>query len=134
MPASSDPLQLRVKATPEVVAGVRRTVASYARELGCVSEVSDLELAISEVVTNAVLHAYPDPPPGEVEVIATPEPDNGLKVTVTDNGLGMRPRPDSPGLGLGLPTIVALTASTSVAAAPGGGTELCMAFVKPPVS
>ena len=63
------------------------------------------------------------PAPSRVDV----EWDGGdLRVTVRDKGCGMAPRMDSPGAGLGLPLIASLADSFSVAAPPGGGTEVCM--------
>ena len=60
-------------------------------------------VAVSEAVTNAVVHAYVDAPaPGEVEVFAKRDPDDGLEVHVSDEGRGMMPRRDSPGIGVGL--------------------------------
>jgi serine/threonine-protein kinase RsbW/stage II sporulation protein AB (anti-sigma F factor) len=128
MTAVPDPLQLRVPARPEVVAGVRRSVTSYARDVGGVTALGDLELAVSEVVTNAVLHAYVEQEPGDVEVLAEREPDNGLKVTVSDRGRGICPRTDSPGLGLGLPLVARLATSFEMQSPPGGGSRVCMHF------
>jgi serine/threonine-protein kinase RsbW/stage II sporulation protein AB (anti-sigma F factor) len=115
-------------ARPDAVASARRDATRAARELGVEAErLADLVLAVSEAVTNVVLHAYRQGPPGDVHVDVRREGD-GVRVTVTDQGAGMRPRPDSPGLGLGLPLIARLSASLEVATGDAGGTRLCMTF------
>ena len=92
----------------------------------------DLTLAVTEAVTNAVLHAFIDRAPGTIRVPRRPAPDE-LTVVVTDDGRGMQPRADSPGLGLGLPTIGRLAALVDLREPPGGGTELSMTFATPGV-
>ncbi len=115
-------------ARPEAVARARRDVAQAAGELGVdPGRLADLLLAVSEAVTNAVLHAYRDRAPGGVRLELRREGDE-VRVTVADEGAGMRPRPDSPGLGLGLPLIARLSASLEVATGETGGTRLCMSF------
>ena len=52
-----------------------------------------LELAISEIVTNAVRHGRPG---GEILLAATPKEDY-LCVQVTDDGAGFVPRPGALG-------------------------------------
>ena len=61
-------------------------------------------LAVSEVVTNAVIHGYRDRPGGVVAVEGRQWGDR-LHLSVADRGGGMAPRVDSPGLGLGLPLV-----------------------------
>ena len=84
-------------------------------------------LAVSEAVSNVVVHGYRDSAPGAFTVSV--EWDGGeLRVIVRDEGCGMSPRTDSPGAGLGLPLIATLADSVSVVAAPEGGTEVSMTF------
>ena len=84
-------------------------------------------LAVSEAVSNVVVHSYRDTGPGAFTVSVEWTGDE-LRVTVRDEGCGMAPRMDSPGAGLGLPLIASLTERFSVTAPPGGGTEVCMTF------
>ena len=56
----------------------------------------DLALAVTEAVTNSVVHAFIDREPGIVRAHIQAAPDE-LVVVVTDNGRGMQPRADSPG-------------------------------------
>ena len=86
------------------------------------------KLAVSEAVTNAVVHAYVDAPrPGLVRVAASIEGDS-LLVEVCDDGSGMMPRLDSPGLGVGLPVIADMADTLDIGNSVRGGTRLRMSF------
>src|SRR5436190_1627025 len=58
-------LELRTQATPAAVPGVRRAVVDFA-ELHGVGVGPDVALAVSEAITNAVLHAYREEQAGPV--------------------------------------------------------------------
>jgi anti-sigma regulatory factor (Ser/Thr protein kinase) len=106
----------------------RREVEADAREHGAVDP-DGIALAVSEAVTNVVVHAYIDAPePGDVEVFAERHPGDGLEIQVCDDGRGMRPRRDSPGLGVGLPIVARLAQRFRVETRPGGGTAVSMLF------
>jgi anti-sigma regulatory factor (Ser/Thr protein kinase) len=121
-------LELRTHATPAAVPGVRRAVVDFA-ELHGVGVAPDVALAVSEAITNAVLHAYRGDRSGEVRVVACAEPGR-LVVVVRDYGCGMSPNPDSPGLGLGLAVIGRLATELNIERPDdGGGTRLRMCFV-----
>jgi stage II sporulation protein AB (anti-sigma F factor) len=53
---------------------------------------------VSEAVTNAIVHAYPDGAPGQVRLEAWLD-DELLTVVVADDGVGMSSGRGSPGLG-----------------------------------
>jgi anti-sigma regulatory factor (Ser/Thr protein kinase)/PAS domain-containing protein len=115
------------------VATVRNGVRRFARAHGASEELLiDLALAVTEAVTNAIVHAYVDQAPGVVRTRIEAAPDE-LIVTVADDGRGMQPRPDSPGLGLGLPTIARLTSTMDMHSPEGGGTVVTMTFAAPGV-
>jgi anti-sigma regulatory factor (Ser/Thr protein kinase) len=123
-------LELRLQASPAAVPGVRRAVVDFA-ELHGVGHGPDIALAVSEAVTNAVLHGYRDGSTGDVRVVACAEPDR-LVVVVRDYGCGMSPHPDSPGLGLGLSVIGRLTTEMNIERPEnGGGMRLRMHFANP---
>jgi len=123
-------LELRTPATPAAVPGVRRAVVDFA-ELHRVGHAPDVALAVSEAVTNAVLHGYRDDAGGDVRVVACAEPQR-LVVVVRDYGVGMSPHPNSPGLGLGLSVIGRLTTEMNIERPEeGGGTRLRMHFANP---
>jgi serine/threonine-protein kinase RsbW len=123
----SAPLRLTVDAIPDNVAGVREAVVSYAKAAG-IADVWAVALAISEAVTNVVVHAYRDRAVGQVRVVAEHPPDDGLIVTVEDEGGGFVPRDDSPGMGLGLAVVAQLAEAFEVAAGHRGGTLVRMTF------
>lgn len=122
-------LQDCVAARPENIAPLRRAVVAYAAEHGASAlQRENVALAVSEAISNAVLHAYIGREPGEVEVDAW-FADELLHVIVTDDGAGMRPRPDSPGLRMGLSLIGLVTERLEVEGRVGGsGTRVRMTF------
>ena len=120
-------LRLEVPALPDHVAGVRRAIVEYAEGLG-VSDTWSIALAVSEAVTNAVLHAYADGAPGPVCVLAHARSRRELRVVVEDDGGGLLPRPDSPGIGLGLPLLAQLTRALKIETRREGGTRVSMSF------
>ena len=91
-------------------------------------QLTGVKLAVSEAVTNVVMHAYVDAEqPGEVRLLAVVR-DGRVLVTISDDGCGMVPRLDSPGLGVGLPFIANASDSLDIQRSDAGGTELRMAF------
>lgn len=119
-------IDVRLAATPGSLAVIRRALVAFAAGQD-MPDPQAIGLAVTEAVTNVVLHAYPPGSVGDVRVVACAEPDQ-LVVVVRDWGTGMRPRPDSPGLGIGLPTIASLASAFDVEAADGVGTLLRMHF------
>jgi serine/threonine-protein kinase RsbW/stage II sporulation protein AB (anti-sigma F factor) len=109
---STPALDVRLPAVPGAASDARRAVHAVAA--GHVADSYAVALAVSEAVTNVVVHAYrdrdsdADVEPGQVHVTVTVE-GHDLLVAVTDEGMGMTPRPDSPGAGLGLPIIATLS-------------------------
>ena len=93
-------LDVDLPAEPRSASRARRAVLDSLR--GIAVDRDAIGVVVSEAVTNAVLHAYPEREPGWVHVQASID-DDGVAVSVADDGLGMRPRTDSPGIGLGLP-------------------------------
>ena len=108
---------------------MRAEVAAFVVAAGVADPLlSSVKLAVSEAVTNVVLHAYAGADePGEVRLCARVEDDH-VHVTVSDDGCGMVPRLDSPGLGVGLPFIAHSSDTLDIGHNDGGGTELRMSF------
>jgi len=121
------PLELDVPASPEVVGDIRQAVSAFAERVG-VRDVWAVGLAVSEAVTNVVVHAYRGQDPGRIALTAEHPPDDGLVVTVQDTGGGLAPRSDSPGLGLGLSLVAQLADAIELSVPPAGGTRLWMCF------
>jgi anti-sigma regulatory factor (Ser/Thr protein kinase) len=123
-------LQLTVLSKPENIAILRHGLAGLAEELGASPDlVDDVKTAVSEAVTNAVVHGYPESS-GPIEVAARVV-GRRLEVVVRDSGAGIQPRPlteDETSLRVGLALIGALSDEFVVRGEEGVGTELRMIF------
>jgi serine/threonine-protein kinase RsbW len=97
-------------ARPEHVGLLRAAVVRFARARGATpKQCEQIALAVSEALSNSVLHAYVGRDhPGPVTVEGWWK-DRTLTVVVCDEGCGMVPRLDSPGLGIGLPLIAQMS-------------------------
>jgi len=89
-------------------------------------ELAAVQLAVSEALTNAVVHAYDDDP-GQIDVAAWLAAGE-LWVLVADDGHGLRPPGDRPGLRLGLGLISQLSDGFALVNRSCGGAELRMRF------
>jgi serine/threonine-protein kinase RsbW len=124
-------IELEVDAVPACVGRLRAAVRDFAAAHGAGPDLlADIVLAVSEAVTNALIHAFVGRDAGHVLMTARAGVDE-LVVGVLDDGRGMRPRTDSPGMGIGLPTIGRLASSVEIRGRPGGGTEVTMSFAAP---
>jgi serine/threonine-protein kinase RsbW len=119
-------LELRLDAKPKSVAIVRRELGAFV-DAHFIGASPDIALAVSEAVSNVVLHAYRDDRAGSVRVVACVRPTE-LVVVVRDYGCGMRPHPESPGAGLGLSIIGAATSGMNVERPEDGGTRIRLRF------
>jgi anti-sigma regulatory factor (Ser/Thr protein kinase) len=122
-------LAISVPSTPEAIAEIRNAVCQFAQSRGFHDEkVEAIKLAVSEAVTNAVLHGYSDHP-GQITVVAELEDRGGLQVVIADKGRGMLPHRDSDGLGLGVPIMSTLADHVDITSPTDqGGTEVHMHF------
>ncbi len=114
----------------------RMTVSSFCMQFDpTIEQINDIKTAVSEAVTNCVVHAYPDSI-GTVYITAVIR--NGvLKITVKDKGVGI---PDvqkamepmyttdagSERAGLGFAVMQAFMDKVKVYSAPGKGTRVVM--------
>jgi anti-sigma regulatory factor (Ser/Thr protein kinase) len=102
-------------------------MVAFAVAAGFASErVDGLRLAVSEALSNVVVHAYPDQP-GEIHLTASAA-EGELWILIADDGVGLWPRIDGPGLGLGLALIAHEADELTIAKRASGGTELRMRF------
>jgi serine/threonine-protein kinase RsbW len=130
MPRATHSLDESYAADPESVGRARSDLARFAAAAGAnTALVDDVRLAVSEAVTNAVLHGYRGSP-GRVQ-IAAGATDQELWIVVCDAGCGMQLSTDRPGLGLGLGLIAQVTDHMTIVPRPAGGTELRMRFDLP---
>jgi anti-sigma regulatory factor (Ser/Thr protein kinase) len=126
--ASSRTLDVALEATPGAVPEARRAVSAVAVAGGAKGEVLDrISLAVSEAVTNAVVHAYGDSPAGSIQLLAAAA-EGELSVLVADDGCGLGQAPQSPGLGLGMGVIEYSVDSLAISTRASGGTIVEMRF------
>jgi serine/threonine-protein kinase RsbW len=115
-------------ALPESVPVARRALAAVAAMAGAGGErLEEIRLAVSEALTNAVVHAYRNHDAGRFHVTAAVA-SGELWVLIGDDGRGMHARNDSDGLGIGLALISGLSDDFTIVTRASGGTEVQMRF------
>ncbi|MGE5560071.1 MAG: anti-sigma F factor [Chloroflexota bacterium] len=127
-------LRLEFPALPANVALARVCVAVFASQLDPdVTDLDDVKLAVSEAVTNAVVHAYQGGQ-GMVRIIATMSGDS-LTVVVEDDGRGIADvaqarqpsfSTDPDRMGLGFAFMDSSMDEVDVNSAPGQGTRVTL--------
>lgn len=119
-----------VEVEPEAgnVAGVRRFLAERCRDWGCSDIIEDAQLVVSELVTNALIHA------GTRCEFRAGLTEAALRLQVTDGGRGT-PDPRATGgddeHGRGLHLVSVLCAAWGVEALPGGGKVVWAELLRP---
>lgn len=114
----------------------RAAVASFAAQMDpTLNELEDIKTAVSEAVTNAIVHAYPDSL-GKVQVKARVCPGNVLEVTIRDHGRGIpdvekarQPMYTTGGeerSGMGFTIMESFMDQLAVRSVPGRGTTVVM--------
>ena len=114
----------------------RAAVACFAAQLDpTLAEIGDIKTAVSEAVTNAVVHAYPDKL-GTVQVRVRILPDERLEIVVKDHGIGIAdvaqartPLYTTGGeerSGMGFTIMESFMSSLQVTSKPGKGTTVHM--------
>ena len=130
MQVVTDTFDRSYQATPASVGRVRAEVAAFAAANGVApARVDDIRLAVSEAVTNAVIHGYRERS-GTVHVTAE-HADGALSISIRDFGCGMRPRllrSGGTGMGVGLVLIGRLVSELALAPQGGEGTDVRMRF------
>lgn len=125
---------LEMPGRPENVSLARLLVAQVAAQLQfTVADIEEIKIAVSEAVTNAVVHGYGEAGgPVRVEVGATAA---GLEVVVLDHGRGIANldlarqsaySTDPERMGLGFSFMESFMDSVEVESAPGAGTRVVM--------
>jgi stage II sporulation protein AB (anti-sigma F factor) len=114
----------------------RSAAACFAAQLDpTLEELGDIKTAVSEAVTNAIVHAYPDRI-GKVQLKLRLFPDNSLELSVKDWGVGI-PDPDkareplyttggAERSGMGFTIMESFTDSLRLRSTPGRGTTVVM--------
>lgn len=123
---SNSQIKLSFPSEPASVTELRHRAAAFAAEQGAPAElVADVNLAVSEAVTNAVKYAGSTGEAGDLEFSAAAI-DNWLELRLTDKGENFG-RGSSDGLGLGL-TIIARLCDDLKIVQEGKGTSVLMRF------
>jgi serine/threonine-protein kinase RsbW len=122
-------LTLQAPAAPEAIGQLRHRVVAYAAEIGVNEAARDaIGLAVSEALTNIVVHAY-DGDRGTMTVEAWRDGTEELVILVLDEGHGLAPRAASPGLGLGLGLMAQMADAFLIASRDGtAGTMVSLRF------
>ena len=112
----------------------RAAVAAFAAQLDpTLAELGDIKTAVSEAVTNAVVHAYPDAI-GTVQVRVRILPDERLEIAVKDHGVGIADVARQPMYttggeersGMGFTIMESFMDTLRVKSVPGRGTTVTM--------
>jgi anti-sigma regulatory factor (Ser/Thr protein kinase) len=118
-------------AEPSAVSQLRRQAVEFASRGGASDDVTQaIALAVSETVTNAVVHAYDGDDGGQVRVSCHVDGERFI-VEVVDEGVGLGQPRDSSGVGHGLAMVGALAQRLEIGPGPGParrGTAVTMAF------
>ena len=81
-------IEIRFKSLPENEAFARTCVAAFCLQLNpTLDEIGDIKTAVSEAVTNCVVHAYPNKA-GEIIMEMLCE-NNKIHIAIKDNGVGI---------------------------------------------
>ena len=114
----------------------RSAVACFAAQMDpTLEELGDIRTAVSEAVTNCIVHAYPDEL-GTITLRCRILKDNTLDIVVKDRGVGiadvekaMQPMFTTGGAersGMGLTIMDSLMSSMTITSIPGKGTTVHM--------
>ena len=129
-------MKLEISAISVNESFARVTVAAFAAQLDpTVDEITELKTAVSEAVTNSVIHGYDCN--GGVVTISAELFDNGITVTVEDNGLGIddvtkartplfTTKPAEGRSGMGFTVMEMFMDTVEVTSQAGAGTKVCM--------
>lgn len=130
-------MQLQFLGCPENESFARVVIAAFAVQLSpTVSEIADIKTAVSEAVTNAIVHGY-EGTQGMVSLCASYTPDGELMIEVADHGKGipdvaqaMAPfyttRPQEERSGMGFAVMQTFMDDVEVSSALGEGTVVRM--------
>ena len=124
---NSNSLKMVFRNRPENEKIVRTTAAVFASVLDpTLEEISDFKTAVSEAVTNAIIHAYPKTG-GDIEAYFKRE-DKKITVLITDVGKSMQPLYSTlhtqERSGMGFTFMEAFADEVKVKSVPGKGTTV----------
>ncbi|BCJ48259.1 hypothetical protein GCM10010168_26190 [Actinoplanes ianthinogenes] len=114
------PLRLELPAAPGAVTRIKTEVRAWLRQVDpSPRDVDQIVLAVTELVANAIEHAYPPGQPGPVRIEIDLGVDGVLTLTVADEGIWDEPGTTPPSLsGRGLWLVGAVLDDVSIAHPP----------------
>ncbi len=130
-------MRLEFLSLPENESFARVAVSAFAVQLNPTLDVlADIKTAVSEAVTNAIVHGYENEP-GTVTIVSSLRSDGVLEVSVSDRGRGiadiqqaMQPffttQPEKERSGMGFSVMQTFMDRVTVESAPGEGTTVRM--------
>lgn len=133
-------LKLEIPGKSRNEAFARVVVAAFAAQADpTIDEISDVKTAVSEAVTNAIIHGYENNPSGTILLSATLA-GRRLEITVVDYGVGIEDvemarqplytsKPELERSGMGFTIMENFMDEFSVVSLPGQGTTVTMAKV-----
>lgn len=87
---SNNKMKLEFLAKSENEGFARVTVAAFVSQLDpTIDEIEDVKTAVSEAVTNAIIHGYENNEDGIIQIIASID-DNEFTVEIMDKGIGIK--------------------------------------------
>lgn len=131
-------MTITFSAIPENEAFARNAVAAFCVCLDpTVDQINDIKTIVSEAVTNAIIHAYPDGSPDNTVTVKTSLDDDTVHIAVSDNGVGIADpekarqpfyttKPDEERSGMGFTVMESFTDSLSVTRNEPCGTVVSM--------
>ena len=116
---------------------VRAAISAFVLQLDpTLEEISDIKTAVSEAVTNCIVHAYKEQVLGKIYITAFIYDNNSVKIKIRDNGCGianveqaMEPLYTSVGgerAGLGFAVMESFMDGIKVSSAIGKGTTVTL--------
>ena len=115
----------------------RACISAFASQLDpTIEEINDIKTAVSEAVTNCIVHAYKEEKIGKIYITAFLNDNNSIKIRIRDKGCGienvtkaMEPLYTSLGgerAGLGFAVMESFMDSIKVSSTVGKGTSVTM--------
>lgn len=131
-------VRLELAALSENVSLARVMVAAFATPLDPnIGEVTDIQTAVSEAVTNAIIHGYGEANNLDIVAITLESNTREIKIEIADRGVGIEnigaareplftTKPEMERSGLGFTVMESFMDSVEVTSCPGEGTIVKM--------
>lgn len=128
-------MKLEFLSIPANISFARATVAAFASQLEfTLNDIEEIKVAVSEAVSNSIIHGYGNAPDRFIKIYATMTTDT-LELIVEDDGKGIEDlnkalqpafTTDPERLGLGFVFMQSFMENLRVESAPGHGTRVHM--------